>query len=162
MEDYAEKLRRNVVATASGCWEWQGNREVNGYGRTRYMGRMWLAHRMAWTVLRGPIRKGHLVCHKCDNPPCCNLDHLFTGTHKANTRDAIVKGRQTFDGLRAVGHFRRKHKLSDADVDRIRSTDIPCKILAAEMGCTYHNIYFIRKGLRKNAPIRNTPIMEVT
>ncbi len=37
---------------------------------------------------------GLLVCHKCDNPPCCNGNHYFKGTHKDNQQDAARKGRK--------------------------------------------------------------------
>ncbi len=52
-----------------------------------------IAPRVAWELLNGPIPKGMLVCHKCDNRPCINIDHLFLGTHKDNAKDMIQKGR---------------------------------------------------------------------
>lgn len=48
-------------------------------------------HRLAWILKRGPIPKGKEVCHECDNKPCFNVKHLFTGTHLENMRDAVSK-----------------------------------------------------------------------
>ena len=51
------------------------------------------AHRWAWEQSNGQIAKGLHVLHKCDNPPCINVDHLFLGTPKDNARDMCAKGR---------------------------------------------------------------------
>src|SRR3954465_9420162 len=68
------------VGSPDACWEWQGARTNKGYG---YVGR-WrrdreVAHRRAFRLANGHDAAG-LVCHACDNPPCCNPSHLYDGT----------------------------------------------------------------------------------
>lgn len=75
------------------CWEWQGFRDKDGYGNAHSNGRPWGAHRVAYELLVGPIPDGLWVLHSCDNPPCCNIAHLFLGTHMDNVRDRDAKHR---------------------------------------------------------------------
>jgi hypothetical protein len=75
------------------CWPYTGPRTPRGYGAITYRKKSWRAHRLAWTLTHGPIPKGQVVCHKCDNPPCCNPKCLFLGSNGDNTRDAQRKGR---------------------------------------------------------------------
>jgi hypothetical protein len=78
--------------SSDACWEWPGPRLPQGYGLVRGGGCQY-AHRVAWEYVHGPIPEGMCICHKCDNPPCCNPAHLFLGTRWDNIQDAIAKGR---------------------------------------------------------------------
>jgi HNH endonuclease len=40
-----------------------------------------------------------VICHECDNPPCCNPKHLWEGTYSENLKDAYDKGRHLPGGV---------------------------------------------------------------
>jgi hypothetical protein len=82
------------------CWPWIASRAKSSsgkwgdYGISRVGGEFHYAHRMAWELVFGPIPAGLFVCHRCDNPPCCNPSHLFLGTPQDNVSDMVTKGRK--------------------------------------------------------------------
>lgn len=75
------------------CWEWQGAKNNDGYGLIRYRGKRQGVHRVVYELMVGNIPKDYYVCHKCDNPSCCNPDHLFIGTPTENQIDCQMKNR---------------------------------------------------------------------
>lgn len=84
--------------TCVGCWEWEGGRNSRGYGTVWFNGAVVQAHRAAWELTNGPIPAddtyhGVCVCHSCDNPKCCNPQHLFLGSNADNMKDMARKGR---------------------------------------------------------------------
>ncbi len=83
---------------ANGCWEWLGYLDPKGYGTFGVNNKVFKAHRYSYLIHFGPIPEKLCVCHHCDNPQCCNPDHLFLGTHNDNMQDMIKKGRSNFNG----------------------------------------------------------------
>ncbi len=80
------------------CWEWQGgttpvgNRKGNVYGITSINGKAMLAHRFAYLLTVGKLKKRKVICHGCDNYLCCNPAHLNQGPHSQNMEEAKERG----------------------------------------------------------------------
>ena len=92
---FALKIERNAPDE---CWPWTGATR-GGYGMYAVRsgvnaGKTMSAHRIAYEIAHGPIPEDHDVLHRCDNPPCCNPRHLFSGTHLDNMADMRAKNRR--------------------------------------------------------------------
>ncbi len=93
---------------SNGCLVWTGSMFSSGYGRVKAR-KTHLAHRLAYQILFGNIPSHLQVCHRCDNPPCFNPDHLFLGTAQENHNDAVTKGRKISGNfLCPKGHIKDK------------------------------------------------------
>ena len=105
------------------CWEWLAGKNIKGYGifntGWRYIGTD-KAHRIAWIITNGELLKSDVICHKCDNPGCCNPKHLFKGTQADNIRDKVSKNRQA----RLERHGRSV--LTNTQVLAIRASKLSC------------------------------------
>lgn len=101
------------------CIEWAGWRDRDGYGRShRWQG----THRLAWIEANGPIPDGMVVCHRCDNPPCVNVAHLFLGTVADNNRDRALKGRSAHNKVPRPGEANGRALLTEQQVREIVAT----------------------------------------
>ena len=117
----------------TGCWVWNKRLDKDGYGQMTRHGTKATAHRVAYESFVGPIPEGLCVCHHCDNPPCCNPDHLFTGTVAENNADMKAKGRYVHHrGEKASGS-----KLTDAEAAEILSLATAGEMTQKEIGNIY-------------------------
>ena len=84
------------ISKRTNCWTWQRSRNTGGYGVCIHNQQHWLVHRLMCVlhcVENWEYLEYNIVLHHCDNPPCCNPEHLTIGTHGENIRDAKSKGR---------------------------------------------------------------------
>ena len=124
--------------TGDGCWLWTGGLNRDGYGQLR-VGEfgMLQAHQIAYLLHHGDIPAGRVVMHAtCDNPRCCNPDHLVLGTQRQNMRDASSKGRLGKQAGRVmtpelVRSIRHRHKTGEAK-DAIARDLGMCRVTTAD------------------------------
>lgn len=125
------------------CWPWLGGRNKMGYGVVFFPGRHngYLAHRAAYTIAKGPL--GNLLaCHTCDNPTCCNPNHLFPGTHDVNKADSVVKQRHAHGSTSGVNtHPERYPRGSKRPTARLNEDQVrEIRQLYAAGGRTYKSL----------------------
>jgi hypothetical protein len=143
----------DVDSNPSDCWEWNASRDTDGYGVKVICGKRYRASRLAYAWSnwdgtgdwKGAIPQGMMVLHECDNPPCCNPDHLFLGTQTDNMRDMVNKGRRPS----TVGENHPRAKLTDEQAREIRG--VPRTYgsearLAAQYGVSRYCISKIRRN----------------
>lgn len=129
------------VDRTGACWLWTGATDKDGYGTVKLRGRrVEKAHRLAYRLAHGDIELGKMVCHRCDNPRCCNPDHLFLGTAKDNKADCVAKGRH----VKGEGLY-WKAKLTEHDVRAIRGDHRNSYQIADQYGVSAVLIQQIRK-----------------
>lgn len=137
MIDLHVRFWRKVDRSAGpeACWPFMGSRRAAGYGVISVGKKNDLAHRVAFRLAKGGvIPDGMLVCHSCDNPPCCNPAHLWLGTDGDNIADMIRKGRAVFHRGERVAHA----KLTASLVAELRQQKadgtLKCRAAARRLG----------------------------
>jgi len=132
---------------SNACWPWTGCVMPFGYGRyipIKRDRRIQTAHKFAIISSGVLVPNGMCVLHTCDNPPCCNPNHLYVGTYKQNAMDKVARGRQS----RARGELCGMAKLSEDDVHFIRLSTERNARLASMFSVASGTISKIRKRQR--------------
>lgn len=105
-----------VFITDNECWEIVSHLPGrDGYVQLKRNKKSPYSHRLSYEAFVGKVPEGLCVLHKCDNPPCINPKHLFTGTVKDNGQDMAQKGRSP------RGEKCGMAKLTSTEVKTIRS-----------------------------------------
>ncbi len=138
-KEQSDRFWSYVNKQGTECWDWEGSSLSNGYGRIGFNCKQYRAHRVAFYLTTEIDPANKLVCHKCDNPGCCNPKHLFLGTNAENLKDRGTKGRT------ACGENQGGSKLTEKDVHEIRVSNEAQKKIAALYGVTPASICQIRK-----------------
>jgi hypothetical protein len=68
------------VKVQPGCWEWQGRRDRDGYGKKGND----LVHRLSYEEFYGSIPEGLTIDHLCRNRACVNPAHMEPVTREEN------------------------------------------------------------------------------
>ncbi len=135
------------------CWLWAGHVGENGYGITRVKGKQYKAHRVSYLIEHGRIDNDRFVLHRCDFRACVNPEHLFLGTPKDNSQDAVKKGRNT----KLYGERNGKAKLTRQKVRAIKrlladKADGRCDLrqyeIARRFGVSEATVSYLKNGGR--------------
>ncbi len=129
----------SIPDPASGCIICWATPRVRNYPSISWKHKNITAYRLAWQLYRGPIPAGMFVCHRCDFPPCVNVDHLFLGTNAENMADRDNKGRQ------AKGEHNGNAALTEEAVLEIFSYPASTRVTAKIFGISNQTVFRIRR-----------------
>ena len=130
------------------CWPWTKTTHKFGYGIVSLgKGKIANAHRLSWMMAHNVevLKRTDFVCHTCDNPICCNPNHLYLGTQRTNVADMQTRGRRCKTPNMPKGEAQWNSKLTADDVAeiRLRKTE-RLSVLARKYGVTETTISGIR------------------
>jgi hypothetical protein len=104
----------------TGCWLWGGAVDSDGYGVATIARTRRRCHQWTWDAIMGPPPDGLVRDHYvCQNPPCCNPEHLEIVTQGENAR----RGRSYWRGLTAC---RRGHPFTPENTRRRKDGGRDC------------------------------------
>jgi hypothetical protein len=86
-------MKRTSIRIEGECWVWTKSRTANGYGTARFEGHGTTAHRVVYTLVKGPVPDDKDLDHLCRNRLCVNPDHLEIVDRRENLfRGLVARG----------------------------------------------------------------------
>jgi hypothetical protein len=86
--DYLMRFLAKVKVDAlTGCWQWTGYKDDDGYAQVKIGGKAYWAHRASYAVFIKTIPATMEIHHRCLNTSCVNPAHLCCKTKAANVAD---------------------------------------------------------------------------
>lgn len=122
---------KSVLNSDTGCVEWIGAKQKAGYGAVNTADGVKSTHRLAFEDRFGEIPDGMFVCHRCDNPSCINVDHLFLGTNEDNVQDMKSKGRAAWANKEMPDWI--KDRIRKANATAVRTVSEAQRLKTSEM-----------------------------
>lgn len=136
----AEEHRFWAKVEATGfCWNWIANQDRQGYGHFNCGApvKKYLAHRVTYTELLGPIPEGMELDHLCRNTSCVNPDHLEPVTRTENQKRIPFRasdGRQppwVVSGKNVTGYCKHGHEYTEANTYYYKDGRTDCRTCKA-------------------------------
>ena len=126
-----QRLEASHTVEANGCWRWLKAKTTTGYGHFHLGGRYYQAHRLVYTLLRGPVLTVAMD-HLCRNRWCVNPDHLEPVSHAENIRRG-AGARLNPDRVRQI-HSLHAQGLSQRAIGRRMKVDhsTVCRVLSGQ------------------------------
>jgi hypothetical protein len=139
-----EWIDARVSVTEDGCWLWKGATAHGGKDpKTWFEGKTRNTRRVMWNATHTkPLPRNMHVAGTCECERCVHPDHIA-----ARTKSAMSKGRaQSAAHTIAIAKARRVNaKVSAQQVQEIRASEEPAKVIAARMGVHHTYIHDIRR-----------------
>ena len=143
------------VDKTDGCWLWTGAKTKAGYGNVMWQGRNWVAHRVSYSLLVGPVPEGLDLDHTCHNGDqscagglgcphrcCVNPAHLEPVTRSVN----LIRGKTLIAEQVAKTHCPQGHPYDAANTYVTKRGSRQCRICAKASNAQWYRDHRVGAG----------------